>query len=262
MVNIFMKNIKLIFFAVILSFLLISILYSLPNHIWDTWLPATCMSSSCFCEEIVNDNSVKQPINSWTSLAFVVTALYIFSTSSNLETGQKRLPVLYAFMLGIASLITGLGSAFYHASLTFTGQLFDILGMFLLATIMLVYAWERLFKLSRVRSLIIFALINIGLLVIQIVMPETRRFVFAMVFVLALIFEYLYLFTKKPKIDSLNLHLGLGLFVIAYAIWILDNFRLICEPTSLLQGHGVWHILGAIAVGLLYRYYSSETLTA
>jgi hypothetical protein len=43
--------------------------------------------------------------------------------------------------------------------------------------------------------------------------------------------------------------------VLAFVIWILDRERVLCAPESLLQGHAVWHILGAIAAVCLFRSY-------
>ena len=43
---------------------------------------------------------------------------------------------------------------------------------------------------------------------------------------------------------------------VAFVIWILDFTRTVCAPASWLQGHAVWHILGAAAAWYLFRYYS------
>jgi hypothetical protein len=43
----------------------------------------------------------------------------------------------------------GLGSAFYHASLTFAGQFFDVMGMYLLASFILLYNISRVSAFSR-----------------------------------------------------------------------------------------------------------------
>ena len=43
---------------------------------------------------------------------------------------------------------------------------------------------------------------------------------------------------------------SLATFMVAYAIWILDQSPL-CDPHFWLQGHAVWHVLGAVAALLL-----------
>lgn len=244
---------------VIFSTVFMAVLYATPHRVWNEALPATCVSAGgCFCELTRNNSSVKQPVNAWSSLAFVLTAFLIFLHSRKWSDFSTKLPLWMAYLLGIAAFLTGIGSAFYHASLSLSGQIVDILGMFLLATTMLVYSWYRLLDWNKREFLWVFLLINISLTIVQVVMPETRRYVFAAVLVIALLFEYVYLFRKKPRIIATRLHAALGLFGIAYLIWIFDNNRMMCDPTSLIQGHAVWHILGAISVGLLYLYYFSE----
>jgi hypothetical protein len=44
----------------------------------------------------------------------------------------------------------------------------------------------------------------------------------------------------------------------AFVIWALDRERLICYPDSLLQGHALWHTLGAVAATCLFRSYEEE----
>ena len=160
--------------------------------------------------------------------------------------------------MGVSSIIVGVGSAFYHASLTFIGQFFDVFGMFLLAALTLVYAWERIWNLRLTTTLSLYLALNLFLSWLQIAIPDTRRYAFAVVLMLALTFEYYFRLKQKPQIDVRWLWIGTSLLGGAYIIWILDNTRLVCLENSLLQGHAIWHILGAIAVLFLHRYYVSE----
>jgi dihydroceramidase len=160
--------------------------------------------------------------------------------------------------MGIASIITGVGSAFYHASLTFIGQFFDVLGMFLLAGFVLVYGFERIWTLRLTTSLGLFLTINIFLSWLQLAFPDTRRYAFAVMLIIGLFFETYYRRTQKPQINVRSLQLGVGLLAAAYIIWILDNTRLVCFETSLVQGHAIWHLLGAVSVWFLHGYYVSE----
>jgi dihydroceramidase len=61
------------------------------------------------------------------------------------------------------------------------------------------------------------------------------------------------------RIDARYLLLAIALMAIATVIWITDITRVICAPHSLVQGHAIWHILGAISAWLLFRYYRTET---
>jgi len=162
------------------------------------------------------------------------------------------------YSAAISSIIVGLGSAFYHASLTFIGQFFDVFGMFLLAAFLLVYAFERIWDLRFATTISLYLALNLFLSWIQIDIPDTRRYVFAIVIVIALLFEYYYRVKAKPTIEVKWLRYGVALLAVAYIIWILDNTRTVCFAHSLIQGHAIWHILGAVSVLFLHRYYVSE----
>jgi hypothetical protein len=90
------------------------------------------------------------------------------------------------------------------------------------------------------------------------IMPETRRWLFAAVLVVALTVELVMARPLRPNVRVSLFGYGLLANTIAFGIWILDNTRTLCMPDSLLQGHAAWHLLGAVAVYFNYRYYCSE----
>ncbi|MEQ1737010.1 MAG: hypothetical protein ABL886_11485, partial [Rhodoglobus sp.] len=51
---------------------------------------------------------------------------------------------------------------------------------------------------------------------------------------------------------------GVATMLVAYAIWVLDQTPL-CDPTSWLQGHAVWHSLGAVAMFLVTVHWRRTT---
>ncbi len=227
-----------------------------PNT-WESWKPATCLKTGCFCEASDTQSPIRQAANTYSSLAFVFSGVFIFAYARK----RNRLSVGYSFLMGLSSIIVGVGSAFYHASLTFIGQFFDVFGMFLLAVFAMVYAWERIYKFQPCTTLTLYLILNIFLSWLQIAIPDTRRYAFAIVLVIALLFEYYFRVKNKPQIDVRLLSVGVGLLAGAYIIWMLDNTRIICFENSLLQGHAIWHLLGAVSTWFLYRYYASEIAT-
>jgi len=243
-----------ILIAVLLSALTIAALMILPSNIWVGWQPATCLKTGCFCESAHEHSPIRQTANTISSLGFVFSGMLVIAH----QPAKSRLTRAYAVTMGIASLIVGIGSAFYHASLTFIGQFFDVFGMFLLAAFMLVYAFERIWKLRLITTISLYLALNLFLSWLQIAIPETRRYVFAIVLIIALLFEYYFWVKTKPQIEIRWLKIGIGLLTVAYIIWILDNTRRMCFENSLIQGHAIWHILGAVSVLFLYRYYASE----
>lgn len=241
--------------ALLISALTITVFLTLTPNTWERWKPATCLKTGCFCEASNTQSPIRQAANTYSSLAFVFSAVFIVASARK----GNRFSISYSILMGLASIIVGVGSAFYHASLTFIGQFFDVFGMFLLAVFTLVYAWERIYKLQPRTTLTLYLILNMLLSWLQIAIPDTRRYAFAIVLVIALIFEYYFRVKDKPQIDARLLRIGVGLLAGAYIIWILDNTRTICFENSLLQGHAIWHLLGAVSVVFLHKYYLSET---
>lgn len=286
-----MKRALPILVALLISAITLGVLMSLPASIWADWRPATCLQRGCFCELPKYNSPIRQRANTISSLGYIFSGMLAMIPSKI----TRRFSFGHAVIFGASSLIIGVGSAFYHASLTFTGQFFDVLGMFMLATLMLVYAFERIWNLRFAATLGMYLAIVLFLSVLQLSLPDTRRFVFAVVLIVALLFEahYLthfthfcrrvtetqskslysslrlrvsvarlrnvsYLKQKTPVIAANKLRLGILLLAVAFIIWTFDIARIICIQTSLIQGHAIWHLLGAASVGLLYQYYASE----
>ena len=210
--------------ASLIAFATFRVLSGLPANTWTDWEPATCITTGCFCEAAAPHRPIRQTANAISSLAFVFSGMLVMVR----RDPTSRLPWGYSLIIGISSLIIGVGSAFYHASLTFIGQFFDVFGMFLLAAFLLVYALERIWNLRLATTLWLYLLFNLLLSWLQIAIPETRRYAFAIVLIVALLCEYYYRVTTKPQIAARWLRLGMGLLTAAYIIWILDNTRLIC----------------------------------
>ena len=49
---------------------------------------------------------------------------------------------------------------------------------------------------------------------------------------------------------------------LAFLIWVVDRQRIACAPQSFVQGHAIWHILGALAAAALFKSYEKETRAA
>lgn len=234
-------------------------LSSIPASTWTSWQPATCLATGgCFCEADQIAEAVRQPANAWSSFAYVVVGSWILVGAAVVTAGGPYQPLIVA-AVGVSAVIIGVGSAFYHASLTFTGQFFDILGMYLLTGLMLVYALQRLLGWSLARAVAVYVVFSVALSIVQVVWPDTRRYLFALVLLAALGVELVYRDRTTSTLKTHWFHLGLGLFALAFGVWILDTTGALCAPTSLLQGHALWHLLGAVAIGCLHMYYRSET---
>ena len=204
--------------------------------------PASCLPDSCFCEAIRSEG-IRQPANSLSSLAFVVVAVIVLCHG-------WRNDRVKASLLALTLALVGIGSALYHASLSFTGQFFDVLGMYLIATLALLLSLSRIRPLSTATMMAAYAAINSVLAAILWIAPVYRRWIFA-----ALLAGIIVVEKRDRAAERRYMMRAIVVMGIAFAIWVLDFTRTLCSPSSLFQGHAVWHILGALAAWYLFLHY-------
>ncbi|MEO8358755.1 MAG: ceramidase domain-containing protein [Vicinamibacteria bacterium] len=217
---------------------------------WSIWRPATCLPSNCFCEA-VGDGLIRQPANTWSSFAFVLVGVWVLSRLRGTRGPGVRPWTQADTTLFVGSLLAiGFGSAFYHASLSFVGQVVDVSGMYFMATFILLHRLGPRWKLRPPTTVALFVTINAGLMLAQVALPSLRRVAFAVLLISALVVEW-----KASRSGRIWLIRSAATMAVAFAIWTVDLLRWTCAPDSLLQGHAVWHLLGAAAAALLYRSY-------
>ena len=220
---------------------------------WGSWRPATCLPADCFCEGI-REGLVRQPANTWSSLGFLGVAVWVALRQRRAATtGGAPLARAEASLLVASLVVIGLGSAFYHASLTFVGQIVDVSGMYLMATFMLLHRLGPRWGIAPIGSVLGFVGVNAALMTAQITTPSLRRVIFGALLVTAVAIEW-----RASRKGRRWLGFGAGAIAIAFAIWSLDRWRILCTPESLFQGHAVWHVLGALAAACLFRHYEAE----
>ena len=177
---------------------------------------------------------IAQPANFWSSFAFIAVAILLWF---------KGGPRLFA----VALFLVGAGSAAYHGSLTFAGQVADMSGMYFVATFAILHGLERKGRITGRDAAIGFAVSNAVLIYGQVMWPDARRYVFAALIVAILIAE-------RGSGWSRQLKWAILIFAAGFAFWVLDKTHVLCAPESLAQGHAVWHLAGAAAAWLLYEH--------
>jgi len=237
-------------------------LLSYQPYSWSRWQPATCRPNHCFCETI-RDASIAQPANALSSLGFIFVGLMIVLAEFNSDprrqyTNRMVREPIYTRSYGCALILIGLGSAFYHASLTFVGQICDVSGMYVLITFALLYSMTRFKTVRPAVFLGSYLFLNLLLLWLQVSLPNVRRYAFAALVLILLFLELRARRRQVMSIESKWLWRSAAIMGVAFGIWILDITRVACFPGSILQGHAIWHLLGALAAWCLYRYYRSE----
>ena len=216
---------------------------------------ATCLATRCFCE-LTRPGGIAQPADAWSSLAFVVAGV---AAAAVLRPATRPERVLVP-LLAVALVAVGIGSFAFHATLTLWGQFVDVLPMYAVGCVLLAGALVRLRRVTPRVGVLGGVALLVALGVLLWLWPESRRVLFAAVLLPGIVLE---LVAARSRDGGARwLHVGLGLLVTAYALWLLDQAGLLCDPTSPLQGHAAWHVLGAVAGWCLARHWATRRLVA
>lgn len=217
-----------------------------------------------FCEA-ARDGLLAQPANTLSNTGFVVAGLVIgWQSRHRLALGAtlSRLPALAAAYACLVVLL-GPGSAAMHATQSAWGGHLDVLSMYLVASFAAAYALTRRLRRGPGTFGGLFAgfvaaceLVGAWPGRVPVVM-FAGNLAFGALLVTALAVEAGMLRRGTIAADARQAGYAAGSLAVAFGIWNLANHGW-CDPHSWLQGHAVWHLLGALAAYFLWRYYVSE----
>ncbi|MBX3068047.1 MAG: ceramidase domain-containing protein [Cryobacterium sp.] len=201
----------------------------------------------------------RQIANSFSSFAFVVLAIWgalVIRKPSKHSRERKLWPFYLTIMVFI-----GATSFYYHATLSFFGQFLDVFSMFLLGVLLITGGLYRSGRLSGRAGIFVFVIASSFLGFAEYVWPDARRILFALVLVAGVVVELNKSIsgTTLRSRRAIPVLLAVTFMIIAFVIWTADLTGWVCDPTSIIQGHAVWHLLTAIAAYLvLFHYRNTE----
>jgi hypothetical protein len=226
-----------------------------PSCPWDGFAPATME----FCERPLC-GLVTEPSNTWSNIGYVVVGVVVLRLVR--AEGKRHLAPI-----GWSALAVALGSAFFHASSTFVGQVVDIGAMFLFAVFWLALDLQRLLA-WRTRTVRVFHGVLTALSVLVLIMEHTWGVQLFSLQVTGTFLVEIALFMRQrraaradtaspePRVDYRHLVRLSLFFALAYAIWQLDFHRVVCDrDLHVISGHAVWHLLNSACFYFLYRFF-------
>jgi hypothetical protein len=217
-------------------------------------LPATCRLEGCFCEAS-SGHFPEQVANAISSFAFIFLGIWALLSTREPVFGTRERALKPYF--AVAMLFLGVSSFYYHATLSFIGQFFDIFSMYTFGLLLLLGALYRCGHVAGWLAAILFGVLTVALAVTQYLFPEARRVLFALVLLPGIVLELTRLVTgygpRSPR--ARFVYVGVGALVVGYAIWLLDQNHIVCNPDSIIQGHATWHVLTALAAYMIFLHY-------
>lgn len=200
-----------------------------------------------FCEETLT-GPIKHPADTWTNIGPLVAGVMILIHA--LRPLER--------LLGVASLWTGVASAYFHASNTVLGETLDLSGMFMfILSIAALQQYRSTPKMS-VAGLIFMVLAGAGVMTILSALPTAWAGPILMFAVIVVIVIGRGIHDRKLGPWAWAL---VGTFVIAWSFWWLDFLHFLCYPSNhILTGHGIWHLLNGLVFWFAFLHFRTTKL--
>lgn len=212
----------------------------LPSaEVWADLAPAVCneyCERSTRCGPLASRDAIQQPLNTWSNFAFLFVGLLAWRTPLR--------PT--AALFTISTVVLAAGSLLFHAAVTREFQWLDMVGTYAalvavaargfvaafgvaeMVAVAAAIGVDALFAIFKWR---IDAFIALPLLVLAISVPMARV-------------------VSAGRVSVRAVVLPVGLFAAAVLLRQLDVSGSLCSPESrVFQGHALWHVLAAIALG-------------
>jgi hypothetical protein len=231
------------------------------GSIWRDWVTEHS-TLVYFCEPATVEALFRQKVDTYSNLGFFFGAmlLYAFARADRRTEGIGFATVhpIWSFWYGSAMLVTFLGSTFFHASLTRSGEALDLAGVY--AAVLL----PGFFNLHRIGTLW--------------KRQRIAAFPFLLVWGIVWITSSLLIFTVSSRVIVLAalLLIGISGFVlwlrvhprkgwwfagssilvtgIAATFFVFDIRKVGCDPQSWYQAHALWHLLSCAAALTYYGF--------
>jgi hypothetical protein len=256
------------------SVVILSVFFAFVGAGWPG-APDDCIKDdSCFCEsynvtDVLNNAAgVRQPANTFSNFyafatsGFVAFVIYkdrkTMHQSSNLMRGSHSwVADLYVFCV----LHLGLGSMFFHGSLTQWGGIVDVNSMYWFTSFLSTYTLRRMWNNAPVFYALFFLLVAIFTAMKLVADAIVSVAILVVLYVLA---EVAIGIRTKTVLQGTRFAVAMWLsaFVsILFAIFFWASSAtggFLCVPESAMQGHGLWHVLAGCAATFLFLFWRAE----
>lgn len=242
------------------------------QNVWNGWRASSDFKNSPYAERIYARDVFRTQANTWSNLAYVLVGFYGLAFGwqdlrrpRSVESGYVMQTPAMSVLFGAACCALGIGSGFFHASLTRAGQQLDVATMYapLLVFIALNVRWRiprvSLGRRRRPTWPILGSLAVVAtLLLYQYKWSMSARNVLSTLVVIVTILGVGDRFWRARKLNVRWLALAGVALAAGVACREIDVTAHFTSPDTWLQGHALWHGLTALCLGCMYLYYRSE----
>lgn len=181
------------------------------------------------------------PVDTWTNVAYLVIALLPFA--------QRVRTSSITTLFSVFTLALGFGSGLFHAGGSATGQLADMFGIFLVFGFLGAHAIQILVKK---KNDLLIILLTVAFTILQFYLREIKGDMVALITIGIIIVVPLFIRSDTKRL-KLRILISAIIFAIAETFRQLnDRFCEIFGENSLIQAHGIWHVISALGIGYVF----------
>ncbi len=265
-------SIKALFPTLLMAFLLVFLQHFAPSNFWQGWY-IQANSFDYYCELVKPVSFFREPISAWSNLIYWYFGWWILlDLKTPLQGSLFTANPWYRIFFGVVFLFMFGGSLFFHASMTSVSIAVDMSGVYafcLLPVFLSLHRWYnfKTYGRSDVGSsvfVLLTLMLVIGIAGVLGFWEDSFNSIPVLIFALFLnglligLTEWRFSSSSEEKSMVKWVFISLVSFALAAVAWIVDRYRVYCEPEGWLHGHAFWHVFAGVAVFCLFLYFRGE----
>jgi len=204
-----------------------------------------------FCERKTINNKISQPVNALSAISLLIVAILVIVTKNTIVL-TPLFKKLFAITLSFMAITTFL--AHKNPTNKFLGRL-DIYSMIIFVNFIILANITIIRKISDKQLLLLF----LALTILSTILFKYLNLSIFIILMLILIVSFTsIIFSNKLIKKDIYIYTSGIVFLVALIVWKYSKTgQKLCNPSSLIQGHAIWHILCAISIFLMLKFYQS-----
>lgn len=214
-----------------------------------------------FCEASRRNFLLRQWMDSLSNLAYFWVAItFLLHSGLSLPKNNQTSFRVWKFAFAAVALILFVGSSFFHASLSRLGERWDLIGVYGMALLPLLFNLWLLLRKPPLKRVILSGLAVWCLF--SFLAFDLSSYLSVGLITLCTMASAGLLYRSKLPSRPFSWVWASGLFILGGAtFFFFDIQRMLCDPLGWFQPHAVWHALAAASVFCYFRFVAG-TLSA
>lgn len=239
------------------------------QHIWESFTFDKKIPAS-FCESIHMGNPVRQPVNTFSNIVYLITAIVILKNrqEEKYKSNPRYLNTVYSFLFGVLLLYVFGASTFYHASLTNVAHKFDYSAVFafsLFPVIFFLHRWwlSRNSKIpaaikNKSTAIFISSFLSINLS-LSIVLPKGKESIAVLIIILLFLGLAFAIIKTEPENFGRHYLILSTISILIALLWFeFDKNKILCKPNSYFQPHSLWNLFVGLSAFWFYLFIQNQ----